>query len=125
MTEIQFSRHDGVITERLYFLGASLIDHARGRITSEFHLSLDRGNVMNHFDQSSVTKQCSRKPPRTPLAMTAAALIALGAWGLALGPDMRFASAQPAQPTQSPQTVQTPMGAVPLSFADLVQKVSP
>ena len=80
---------------------------------------------MNHSDQSSVTKQGSRKFARTPLAVTTAALIAVGAWGLALGQDMRFASAEPAQPTQSPQTVQTPMGAVPLSFADLVQKVSP
>jgi len=80
---------------------------------------------MNHSDQSSVTRQGSRKFARTPLAVTTAALIAVGAWGLALGQDMRFASAEPAQPTQSPQTVQTPMGAVPLSFADLVQKVSP
>src|SRR5262245_43829513 len=80
---------------------------------------------MNHSDQSSVTRQGSRKLARTPLAVTTAALIAVGAWGLAFGQDMRFASAQPAQPTQSPQTVQTPMGAVPLSFADLVQKVSP
>src|SRR5262245_41547909 len=80
---------------------------------------------MNHFDQSSVPKQGSRKLARTPVAVTTAALIALGAWGLALGQDMRFASAEPAQPTQSPQTAQTPMGAVPLSFADLAQKVSP
>ena len=79
---------------------------------------------MNQPDQSSVTKQGSRKSTRGRLAVTTAALIAVGAWGLALGQDMRFASAEPAQPTQSPQTVQTPMGAVPLSFADLVQKVS-
>src|SRR6478752_1996999 len=80
---------------------------------------------MNQSNQSSATKQGSRKFTRGPLAVTAAALIAMSAFGLALGQDMRFASAEPAQPTQSPQTVQTPMGAAPLSFADLVQRVSP
>jgi hypothetical protein len=65
---------------------------------------------MNHSDQSSVTGKGSRKFTRGPLAVTAAALIAVGALGLALGQDMRFASAEPAQPTQAPQTVQTPMG---------------
>ena len=78
---------------------------------------------MNHSDQSSVTKQGSRKFARSPLAVTTAALIAVGAWGLALGQDMRFASAEPAQPTQSAADVRPP-GAAPLSFADLVQKVS-
>ena len=65
---------------------------------------------MNNSDQSSVTDQASRKFGRRPLAVTAAALIAAGALGLALGQDMRFASAEPAQPTastQAPQTVQT------------------
>jgi len=82
---------------------------------------------MNNSDQSSVTEQASRKFARRPLAVTAAALIALSALGLALGQDMRFASAEPAQTTQVPPplTVQTPYGAAPLSFADLVQKVSP
>ena len=77
---------------------------------------------MNYSDQSSVTKQGSRKFPRSPLAVTAAALIAVGAWGLALGQDMRFASAEPAQSAQSVQA--PPLGAAPLSFADLVQTVS-
>ena len=82
---------------------------------------------MTHSAQSSVTKKGSRKFTRGPLAVTAAALIAVGALGLALGQDMRFASAEPAQttPTPPPQTAQTPYGAVPLSFADLMQKVSP
>ena len=53
---------------------------------------------MNNSDQSSVTEQASRKFARRPLAVTAAALIALSALGLALGQDMRFASAEPAQP---------------------------
>ena len=84
---------------------------------------------MNNSDQSSVTEQASRKFARRPLAVTAAALIAAERLGVALGQDMRFASAEPAQPTtttaQAPQTVQTPYGAAPLTFADLVQKVSP
>ena len=83
---------------------------------------------MNTSDQSSVTEPAARKFARRPLAVTAAALIALSALGLALGQDMRFASAEPAQPTTStqvPQGVQTPYGVAPLSFADLVQKVSP
>ena len=87
-----------------------------------FLLSLERGNLMNYSDQSSVTKQGSRKFPRSPLAVTAAALIAVGALGLALGQDMRFASAEPAQPAQ---TVQTSLGTAPLGFADVVQKVTP
>jgi serine protease Do len=74
---------------------------------------------MNHPNQSSFAGESSRKMRRRPLAVTAAALVALGALGLALGQDMRLASAEPAQ------TVQTPYGAAPLSFADLVQKVSP
>jgi serine protease Do len=80
---------------------------------------------MNQPDQSSVTKQDSRKFTRGPLAVTTAALIAVGALGLALGQDMRFASAEPVQTAQTAQTVQTPLGAAPLSFADLVQKVTP
>ena len=53
---------------------------------------------MNNSDQSSVTEQASRKFARRPVAVTAAALIAAGALGVALGQDMRFASAEPAQP---------------------------
>ena len=76
---------------------------------------------MNHPDQSPVTGESSpkRKLARGPLAVTAAALIAVSALGVVLGQDMQFASAEPAQ------TVQTPYGAAPLSFADLVRKVSP
>jgi serine protease Do len=78
---------------------------------------------MNQPDQSSVTKQGSRKPK--PVAVTTAVLIAVGALGLALGQDMRFASAEPAQTSQTVLTAQTPLGAAPLSFADLAQKVTP
>jgi serine protease Do len=75
---------------------------------------------VNQVDQSSVTKQGSRK--LKPVAVTTAALIAVGALGFALGQDMRFASAEPAQ---TAPTAQTPLGAAPLSFADIAQKVTP
>jgi len=76
---------------------------------------------MNDPNKRSVAPESSRgqKLRRGPLAVTAAALIAMSALGLALGQDMHFAVAEPAQ------TVQTPYGAAPLSFADLVEKVSP
>ena len=75
---------------------------------------------MNQPDQSSVTKRGSRK--LKAVAVTTAALIAVGALGFALGQDMRFASAEPAQ---TAPTAQTPLGAAPLSFADIAQKVTP
>ena len=71
---------------------------------------------MNRLEQSSVVPGSSRG---RKLAVTAAALIAVGALGLVLGQDMRVAVAEPVQ------TVETPYGAVPLTFADLVEKVSP
>jgi serine protease Do len=71
---------------------------------------------MNRLEQSSVAPGSSRG--RT-LAVTAAALIAMSAFGLALGHDMRVAVAEPVQ------TVETPYGFAPLTFADLVEKVSP
>ena len=54
--------------------------------------------------------------------MTTVALIAVGALGFALGQDMRFAFAEPAQ---TAPTAQTSLGAAPLSFADIAQKVTP
>ena len=71
---------------------------------------------MNRLEQSSVAPGSSRG--RT-LAVTAAALIAMSAFGLALGHNMRVAIAEPVQ------TVETPYGVAPLTFADLVEKVSP
>jgi len=64
----------------------------------------------------------SRKLPRKPALLAAAALIATGALGLTLGMGAPFAVAETAQP---PQTIETPFGRAPLSFADLVAKVSP
>jgi len=63
-----------------------------------------------------------RKLPRNPALLAAAALIAAGALGLTLGTGAPFAVAETAQ---SPQTIDTPFGRAPLSFADLVTKVSP
>ena len=78
---------------------------------------------MNPSDQNSAKESLrGRKLRRGPLAVTAAVLIAMSALGLALGHDMHFASAEPAQ---TAQTVQAPLGVAPLSFADLVQRVSP
>ena len=60
---------------------------------------------------------------RKPVLLAAAALIATSALGLTLGNGIPFAIAEtPQTPTQ---TVQTPAGPAPISFADLVQKVSP
>jgi serine protease Do len=76
---------------------------------------------MNNPEQSSEATESShgRKLARGPLAVTTATLIAISAWGLALGHDMRFAVAEPVQ------TVQSPHDTAPLTFADLVEKASP
>src|SRR5262245_25880792 len=58
---------------------------------------------------------------RKPVLLAAAALIATSALGLTLGNSVPFAVAE----TSQSQTVQTPYGPAPISFADLVQKVSP
>jgi serine protease Do len=77
---------------------------------------------MNRPDHGPVTTWASRKFTRGSLTLTAAVLIVLGALLFALGQDVRFASAEPAQPAQ---TLQTSPGTTPLGFADLVQKVTP
>jgi serine protease Do len=53
--------------------------------------------------------------------LAAAALIATGALGLMLGNGMPFAAAE----TATQPTIETPFGRAPLTFADLVAKVSP
>jgi serine protease Do len=53
--------------------------------------------------------------------LAAAALIATSALGLALGNSVPFAAAE----TATQPTIETPYGRAPLSFADLVAKVSP
>ena len=74
-------------------------------------------------DQSPAAKESPRlrKLTRMP-ALLAAALIATGALGVTLGSGMPFAVAETAQ---TPQTIETPFGRAPLTFADLVSKVSP
>jgi len=74
-------------------------------------------------DQSPAAKESPRlrKLTRKP-ALLAAALIATGALGATLGSGMPFAVAETAQ---TPQTIETPFGRAPLTFADLVSKVSP
>ena len=64
----------------------------------------------------------SRKLTRKPVILTAAALIATSALGLTLGNLVPFAAAETAA-TQP--TIDMPYGRAPLSFADLVAKVSP
>jgi serine protease Do len=64
----------------------------------------------------------SRRLTRKPVLLAAAALIAVGALGLTLGNSVPFAAAET---TDTNQTIDTPMGRAPVSFADLVAKVSP
>ncbi len=64
----------------------------------------------------------SRKLASKPVLLAAAAIVAAGAVGLMLASSVPFAVAETAQ-TQ--QTIETPYGRVPLSFADLVAKVKP
>ncbi|MDJ0512182.1 MAG: Do family serine endopeptidase [Methyloceanibacter sp.] len=63
-----------------------------------------------------------RNSARRPVILAAAALVAAGAIGLSFNPSVPFAVAETAQ-TQ--QTIETPYGRAPLSFADLVEKVKP
>ena len=73
---------------------------------------------MTSLNQSPSTGERSGFGPRR-IALTAAAVIALSAFGLAIGQDNRFASAEPVP------TIDTPAGRAPYSFADLVERVSP
>jgi serine protease Do len=74
-------------------------------------------------DQSSAANEStrSRKLTRKPVLLAAAALIATGALGLILGNSVPSAVAE----TATQKTIETPFGRAPLSFADLVAKVSP
>jgi serine protease Do len=75
------------------------------------------------FDQSSAATERPRwrQLTRRPALLAAAALIATGALGLMLGNNVPLAVAE----TATQQTIETPYGRAPLSFADLVAKVSP
>jgi len=65
--------------------------------------------------------QSSRKLTRKPVILTAAALIATSALGLTLGNLLPLAAAE----TGTQPTIETPYGRAPMSFADIVQKVTP
>jgi serine protease Do len=75
------------------------------------------------LDQSSATNESPRwrKLTRKPALLAAAALIATSVLGLTLGNSVPLAVAE----TTTQQTIDTPYGRAPLSFADLVEKVSP
>jgi serine protease Do len=75
------------------------------------------------IDQSSAANESTRlrKLTRKPVLLAAAALIATGALGLILGNSVPSAVAE----TATQKTIETPFGRAPLSFADLVAKVSP
>ena len=72
-------------------------------------------------DQSHAANESSRKLTRKPVILAAAALIATSALGLTLGNMVPFAAAE----TATQPTIDTPYGRAPLTFADLVAKVSP
>jgi serine protease Do len=76
------------------------------------------------FDRSTAATEspASRKLNRKRALLAAVALIATSALGLTLGNSMPFAVAETA--TQQ-QTIETPYGRAPLTFADLVARVSP
>src|SRR4026208_1476825 len=76
------------------------------------------------LDQSSATNESPRwrKLVRQPALLVAAALFATSALGLALGNSVPFAAAATHAP---PQTSETPDGRAPLTFADIVQKLTP
>ena len=75
------------------------------------------------FDRSSAATERPRwrQLTRKPALLAAAALIATGALGLMLGNNVPLAVAE----TATQQTIETPYGRAPLSFADLVAKISP
>ena len=75
------------------------------------------------LDQSSAANESPRwrKLTRKPALLAVAALIATSALGLTLGNSIPFAVAE----TTTQETIDTPQGRAPLSFADLVAKVSP
>jgi len=73
------------------------------------------------WSNAATESAASRRLNRKRALLAAAALIATGALGITLGNSVPFAVAEPA--TQ--QTIETPYGRAPLTFADLVARVSP
>ncbi|MGV1015718.1 MAG: trypsin-like peptidase domain-containing protein, partial [Methyloceanibacter sp.] len=81
-------------------------------------MTLDQSHAANESAQP-------RKVSRKRVLLAATALIATGALGLLLGNSTPFAVAQTTPAVGTVQTIETPYGRAPLSFADLVEKVSP
>src|SRR5215813_10679992 len=100
-------------------MDASLLVRGKALSTGTFP-SQERGNTMTS-DQSNAANEGSRKLTRKPVILAAAALIATSVLGLTLGNMVPFAAAE----TATQPTIETPYGRAPLSFADIVQKVTP
>src|SRR4029453_17688749 len=79
------------------------------------------------LDQSSATNESPRwrKLSRKPALLVAAALFATSALGLTLGNSVPFAAPETPATQNTQQTIETPYGRTPLTFADIVQKVTP
>ncbi|MGZ5862772.1 MAG: trypsin-like peptidase domain-containing protein, partial [Methyloceanibacter sp.] len=76
---------------------------------------------MTHSDRSPAATTSPRRRiiAGRPVFVAVAALIATSVLGITFGNIVPYAAAE------TPQTIDTPYGRAPLSFADLVQKVSP
>lgn len=72
--------------------------------------------------KNSTNERKLKRVSGKPLALAFAGVLGLGLAGAALAPEAPFAIAQTGQ---AQDTVLTPYGRAPLSFADLVQKVRP
>lgn len=73
-------------------------------------------------DQSQAANESPRKLTRKPIILAAAVLLATSALGLMVGNMVPHAAAETAT-TQ--HTIDTPYGPAPLTFADIVRKVTP
>ena len=78
--------------------------------------------MTSHTNPAANENNRSRKLVRRPVILAATALVAAGAIGLSFNPRVPLAVAETAK---MQQTIETPYGRAPLSFADLVQKVKP
>src|SRR5581483_4303596 len=94
--------------------------HSDARHYRPGHSFQERGNTMTS-DQSNAANEGSRKLTRKPVILAAAALLATSALGFTLGNMVPSAAAETATTPQTtaPQTVDTPYGRAPLSFADI------
>jgi len=80
---------------------------------------------MTLHQSPAANESATRKVARKPVLLAASALIATGALGLLLGNSFPLAVAQTTPAVGTVPTIETPYGRAPLSFADLVEKVSP